>query len=74
MPVRKFRSITEMPSPPPRPPLDPDNLRIALELSAFAARLCPRQFPTGVHKYRSIEEASRRREAWEEEGSLTSGD
>jgi hypothetical protein len=67
MPVRKFRSIDEMPSPPPREPLDPDNLRIALELSTLALRLHPRPFPPGIHKYRSILDASRARAAWENE-------
>jgi hypothetical protein len=32
MPVRKFRSVEEMPGPPALPPLDPDNLRLALSL------------------------------------------
>jgi hypothetical protein len=67
MPVRKFRSIDQMPSPPPREPLDPDNLRIALELSTLALRLHPRRFPAGIHKYRSVEDAARTRDAWENE-------
>jgi hypothetical protein len=67
MPVRKFRSIDEMPSPPPREPLDPDNLPIALELSTLALRLDPRRFPPGIHKYRSIQDAARVRAAWENE-------
>ena len=65
MPVRKFRSVGQMPGPPPLPRLDPDNLRVACDLSAAAARLRPRRFPTGVRKYRSLDEANRAREAWE---------
>jgi hypothetical protein len=29
-------------------------------------RVCPLQFPRGVHKYRSIEDANADRERWEE--------
>ena len=32
----------------------------------FAAHTFPRHFPPGVYKYRSIEEAERKREIWEE--------
>lgn len=65
MPVRKFRSIEEMPGPPALPPLDPNNLRSALSLMEVAYMLCPWQFPPGVHKFRSIEEANARRHEWE---------
>jgi hypothetical protein len=65
MPLRKFRSVDEMPNAAFRPPLDPDNLRLAFRLSATALRLAPRRFPAGVHKYRSVMEAWQRREAWE---------
>ena len=65
MPVRKFRSVEEMPGPPALPPLDPTNLRSALSLMEVAYRLCPWRFPPGVHKFRSIEEANARRDEWE---------
>ena len=65
MPVRKYRSVEEMPSPAPLTPLDPANLEIVCELSATAIRLAPRRFPAGVHRYRSIAEARERRDAWE---------
>jgi hypothetical protein len=65
MPVRKYRSVEEMPSAALRSPLDPDNLRLACELSVTAVRFAPRRFPRGVHRYSSIAEASERREAWE---------
>jgi hypothetical protein len=32
----------------------------------FAARVCPLQFPRGVHKYRSAEDADADRERWEQ--------
>jgi hypothetical protein len=65
MPVRKFRSVEEMPGPLALPPLDPNNLRSALSLMEVAYRLCPWRFPAGVHKFRSIEEANARRHEWE---------
>lgn len=67
MPLRKYRSVEEMESPPWGKPLDPRNLRLACDLSAFATRLRRRRFPRGLHKYRSVEEASRRRAEWEAE-------
>ena len=65
MPVRKYRSVEDMPSPKWGTRLDPDNMRRACELSAFAARLRPRRFPPGLHEYRSVEEASEARARWE---------
>jgi len=67
VPVRKFRSVEAMAPPPWREPLDPANLRLACDLSELASRLRPRRFPRGLHKYRSVEEASRRRARWEAE-------
>jgi hypothetical protein len=58
-----------MPPPPWLEPLDPGNLRLACDLSALATRLRPRRFPRGLHKYRSAEEAGRRRAQWEAEGA-----
>lgn len=65
MPPRKYRSVADMEPPPWREPLDPENLRLVCDLSELAARLRPRRFPPGLHKYRSLEEASRRRLRWE---------
>ena len=65
MPVRKYRSVEDMPSAAFRTPLDPVNLRLACEVSTTALRFAPRRFPPGVHRYRSIAEAAERREAWE---------
>jgi len=63
MPVRKFRSVSEMPARR-LPPLDPGNLRIACELSELAYSLHPWRLPPGVRKFASIEEASAHRERW----------
>ena len=65
MPLKKHRSVEEMLSPTWGEPLDPDNLRRAGAVSAFAARLHPRRFPPGLYKYRSAEEAGEARERWE---------
>lgn len=65
MPVRKYRSVAEMPGARPLRPLDADNLRIACELSELAYGLHPWRFEPGVRKFRSIEEANRHRQAWE---------
>ena len=65
MPVRKFRSVEEMPPAAFFAPLDPRNLELACELSAVAVRLRPHQFPPGVHRYRSVAAAGEQRESWE---------
>ena len=66
MPVRKYRSVEQMPRAAVREPRDPSNLRIACELSMTALRLAPRRFPPGVHRYRSVALASEQREVWEQ--------
>jgi hypothetical protein len=65
MPVKKYRSVEEMPQAGIRPAGDPSNLRIACELSMTASRLARRRFPPGVHRYGSIALASAQRESWE---------
>lgn len=67
MPVRKFRSVAEMPGPPALPPLDPANLRTACELMDLAARLRPMRLIPGVRRFRNLEEADTFRRAWERE-------
>lgn len=65
MPVRKYRSVNDMPGVRPLPRLDPENLRIACELTELAYALHPWKFEPGVRKFRSIEEASQHRQEWE---------
>lgn len=66
MPVRKFRSVEDMPPPPNGLPFDPENLRIGCALSRTGMLLSGfPPSPRGVHKYRSVEEAWAAREAWE---------
>ena len=65
MPVRKYRSVADMPWAAVPTPLDPANLDLACALSATAVRLAPRQFPPGVHRYHSVAAARERRDARE---------
>ena len=57
MGVRKFRSVEEMPGPPRRSPLDPENLRLAFGLASVAHGLHPTRLRPGVRKFRSWDEA-----------------
>lgn len=65
MTMRKFHSVEEMPGAPPRRPLDPENLRLAVELMRLTQRLSRFSFVPGVRKFRSVEEADAHRRAWE---------
>lgn len=68
MPVQKFASVSDVPSPPRRLPGDPSLYRAIAGLWEMSRRLRPpRQFPAGVHRHRSIESMTRQREAWDEE-------
>ena len=64
MPVYKYRSVAEMPGARPLRPLDPQNLRIACELTELTFALHPWKLEPGVRKYRSAEEAARHRRRW----------
>ncbi|MCH9646670.1 MAG: hypothetical protein K0U98_00450 [Deltaproteobacteria bacterium] len=67
MSVRKFKSVEEMPSARPKQPLDPDNLKIACELSELAYALHPWRFEPGLRKFRSVEEADLARRQWQKQ-------
>jgi len=66
MPVRKFRDVSEMEDTLWYDRTDPALPRAIARVWDFAARVCPLEFPRGVHKYRSIEHANADRERWEE--------
>ncbi len=68
MPVRKYRDVSEMPDEVWHEPGSPGLLAAIHEVWAFAAATCPRQFPHGVYKHRSLEEAEAQRERWAREG------
>jgi hypothetical protein len=65
MTVRKYRSVGDMPGVPPRNPLDPENLRIACELSESAQALHEWRVEPGVRKFRAQAHANRHRAAKE---------
>jgi hypothetical protein len=66
MPVRKFRDVSEMEDTLWREPGDPGLFRAIASVWDFAERTCPRRFPAGVYKHRSIEEAQALVEVWDE--------
>jgi hypothetical protein len=65
MPVRKFRSLQEMEDALWRPSDDPSLAVAIARVWSFADRTCPRRFPPGVYRHRSVEDAQRLRDAWE---------
>ena len=65
MPIRKLRSVEDGEDAGFRDRDDPNLLRTIRAVWKLSARLCPRSFPPGVHRYRSIEDANRGRDAWE---------
>jgi hypothetical protein len=66
MPVRKIRDPQEMEDLLCREPGSPELLQAIDRVWRFATRTFPRHFPPGVYKYRSIEDAERQRDLWEE--------
>ncbi len=59
MPVWKYRSVADMPAPPPCEPGTAEHLERWAALWARADTLAGKQFKRGVFRYRSIEEAQR---------------
>jgi hypothetical protein len=66
MPVRKYRSVEDMEDtfwiPPGTPAHRQAVQRVIASVSFFAGQ---RNLPHGVFKFRSVDEASLQREAWE---------
>ncbi|MGQ0732104.1 MAG: hypothetical protein ACT4QD_00460 [Acidobacteriota bacterium] len=56
MPVKKYRSIEDMPGVPRRQPGDPALARTIRQLWDFARRASRHRFRPGVYKFRSIED------------------
>jgi hypothetical protein len=65
MPVRKFRDLQSMEDALWREPGSPELAHAIARVWDFARRTCPRRFPPGVHRHRSVESAQRQRDAWE---------
>ncbi len=66
MPVRKIRDLREMEDALWREPGDPQLAKAIDSVWRFAAQTCPLRFPPGVYRHRTIEDAGRLREQWEE--------
>lgn len=66
MPVFKFRSVEEMEQGMWHPIGSPALFRAIRGVWELAERTCRRRFPPGVYRLRSMEEAERLREAWEQ--------
>ncbi len=66
MPVRKIRDLHQMEDALWREPGDPQLPKAIASVWSFAARTCPRSFPPGVYRHRTIEDAKRLREQWDE--------
>jgi len=67
MPLRKLRAPDDV-----GVWLDPDDPRLWPRMCALwrlSRRLFPVRYPPGVHRYRSIEEASRQAEEWQAAGA-----
>lgn len=65
MPVRRLRSLEATEATLWREPGSTELLATIRLLWSLSARLCPRRFPRGVYKHRTIDGANRRVEEWE---------
>jgi hypothetical protein len=50
-----------------REPGSPELWRAIASVWKFAPRTCPQRFPPGVYRHRTIEDAQRQRDLWEEQ-------
>ena len=66
MPVYKYRRIEDMPGDLWLTPGDPAIVRSIRHVWGLAALIGSTDILSGVHKYRSIEEMTADREAWED--------
>ncbi|OGA51952.1 MAG: hypothetical protein A3G25_14880 [Betaproteobacteria bacterium RIFCSPLOWO2_12_FULL_63_13] len=64
MPVRKYRSIYEMPDETWREPGDPLLYRAIREVWDFGRRTSGRRYRPGVYRFRSIEEMDVAQSDW----------
>jgi len=62
VPIKRYRSIEEMPPADARDPQDAAAMGRAAKYLAEPPRHLPPLFPPGLYKYRSIEEASEAKE------------
>ena len=67
MPVRRLHSLEEAERSVTFHPDDPRLLPTIRTVWALADRMCPRHFPPGLYKHRSILDLNRQSEQWEVE-------
>lgn len=65
MPFRRVRSLQELEDSLWHEPGEPALWEAVARAWDFAARTCPRRFPPGVYRHRSIEAAQSLRDEWE---------
>ena len=65
MPVRKYRSIYDMPDETWREPGDPVLYRAIRQVWDFGRRTSRRRYRPGVYRFRSIEEMDAAQGEWE---------
>ena len=65
MPVRKYRDVSEI-EEPVHVPGSPELYEVIRHVWGLSDLVCPLRFPEGVFKHRSIEDAERLRETWED--------
>lgn len=65
MPVRKYRSIYDMPDETWREPGDPALYRAIRQVWDFGRRSSWRRYPPGVYRFRSIDEMDAAQGEWE---------
>lgn len=66
MPVRKVRNLQDMEDALWRRSGDPSLPEAVARVWSFAERTCRQRFPPGIYKHRSLEEAEKLRDDWEE--------
>ncbi len=66
MPVRKYRSIEEMPDQTWRQPGDPELFRAMRATWDLAQQTLRPHFPPGVYKHRCFADAERLSEKWQQ--------
>ncbi len=66
MPVRKYRSIYDMPDEHWREPGDPLLYRAIRQVWDFGRRTSARRYRPGVYRFRSIDEMAAAQSEWEQ--------
>jgi len=73
MPVRKYRSIYEMPDETWRVPGDPLLYRAIRQVWDFGRRTSGRRYPPGVYRFRSIDEMDAAQSNWDRATAADAG-